>query len=235
MSRVTGLVLLVCFLGCQTEQGKMELNTDKEKASYSMGVSIGKTLKDQDVDLDAKAFATGFRDVFEGEERLMSESEMSDALMVLHKRMTEAEAVDKPAGGEAASGVAERNRKEGEAFLKENMTKEGVVTLPSGLQYKVLKRGTGGSPTATQTVSAHYRGRLINGTEFDSSYNRGKPLDIGVNQVIAGWTEALQLMKVGGKWELYIPSDLAYGPRGSGGTIGPNSTLIFEVELVAIK
>ncbi|HYG75749.1 MAG TPA: FKBP-type peptidyl-prolyl cis-trans isomerase [Planctomycetota bacterium] len=123
---------------------------------------------------------------------------------------------------------------DGEKFLAENAKKPGVVTRPSGLQYKVLKEGTGASPKKTDVVTTHYRGTLINGKEFDSSYARREPASFGVNQVIAGWTEALQLMKVGSKWELYIPSNLAYGPRGAGGVIGPDETLIFEVELLSI-
>lgn len=131
--------------------------------------------------------------------------------------------------------MAESAAAKGEAFLKENATKEGVKTLPSGLQYKVIKEGTGKSPKATDTVSVHYRGTLINGTEFDSSYKRNAPAEFPVNRVIRGWTEALQLMKEGSKWMLYIPSNLAYGSRGAGGDIGPDETLIFEVELLKVK
>ena len=124
---------------------------------------------------------------------------------------------------------------EGERFLAENAKKPGVVTLPSGLQYKVLQEGTGAAPTRRSTVTTHYRGTLIDGTEFDSSYSRGQPASFGVTQVIAGWTEALQLMKVGAKWELYLPSTLAYGPRGAGGDIGPNEALVFLIELLAVR
>jgi len=131
--------------------------------------------------------------------------------------------------------MAETPQQKGEAFLKENATKEGVKTLPSGLQYKEIKAGTGKTPKATDTVSVHYRGTLINGKEFDSSYKRGEPAEFPVNRVIPGWTEALQLMKEGSKWMLYIPSKLAYGERGAGGDIGPNETLIFEVELLKVK
>ena len=134
-----------------------------------------------------------------------------------------------------AQAAAEANMKEGEAFLADNKTKEGVVTLPSGLQYKILTPGTGPKPTASDTVVCNYRGTFINGTEFDSSYKRGQPASFPVGQVIKGWTEALQLMPVGSKWQLFIPPDLAYGQRGAGGAIGPNATLIFEVELLSIK
>lgn len=131
--------------------------------------------------------------------------------------------------------LAEKNTKEGEAFLEANKKKSGVITLPSGLQYKILKEGNGAKPTATQTVKCHYRGTLIDGKEFDSSYKRGEPTEFPVGGVIKGWTEALQLMPVGSKWELYIPSTLAYGERGAGQTIGPNAVLIFEIELLSIK
>jgi FKBP-type peptidyl-prolyl cis-trans isomerase len=131
--------------------------------------------------------------------------------------------------------ASETNKKEGDAFLAANKTKEGIVTLPSGLQYKVLQDGTGPKPTTTDTVSVNYRGALLNGTEFDSSYKRGQPASFGVGQIIKGWTEALQLMSVGSKWQLFIPPDLAYGPRGAGRDIGPNATLVFEVELLSIQ
>lgn len=131
--------------------------------------------------------------------------------------------------------VAETNKKEGEAFLAENKTKDGVVTLPSGLQYKILSAGTGPKPTATDSVVCNYKGTLLNGTEFDSSYKRGQPATFPVNGVIKGWTEALQMMPVGSKWQLFVPSDLAYGQRGPGAGIGPNSMLIFEVELISIQ
>ncbi len=131
--------------------------------------------------------------------------------------------------------AGEANKKEGEAFLAANKSKEGVVTLPSGLQYKILQQGTGPKPTASDSVVCNYRGTLLNGTEFDSSYKRGQPATLGVGQVIPGWTEALQLMPVGSKWQLFIPSNLAYGARGAGSDIGPNSTLTFEVELLSIQ
>jgi FKBP-type peptidyl-prolyl cis-trans isomerase FklB len=133
------------------------------------------------------------------------------------------------------SEVAKKNRAEGEAFLAENKKKEGVKTLPSGLQYKVIKAGTGKKPKSTDTVTVHYRGALINGAEFDSSFKRGQPATFLVSKVIPGWTEALQLMEVGAKWQLFIPSSLAYGEQGAGSDIGPNATLIFEVELVSIQ
>jgi FKBP-type peptidyl-prolyl cis-trans isomerase FklB len=150
-------------------------------------------------------------------------------LMQLQKEMQEKQQAKAAAEGDA-------NKKEGDAFLAANKTKEGVVTLPSGLQYKILKEGNGPKPTASDSVVCNYKGTLINGTEFDSSYKRGEPATFPVTGVIKGWTEALQLMPVGSKWQLFIPPDLAYGPRGTpGGPIGPNATLIFEVELISIK
>jgi FKBP-type peptidyl-prolyl cis-trans isomerase FklB len=136
---------------------------------------------------------------------------------------------------EAMKKAAEKNKKDGAAFLAENKKKEGVVTLPSGLQYKIITQGTGNTPKATDTVTVNYRGSLVDGTEFDSSYKRGQPATFPVNGVIKGWTEALQLMKEGAKWQLFIPSDLAYGEKGAGNVIGPNATLIFDVELISAK
>jgi FKBP-type peptidyl-prolyl cis-trans isomerase FklB len=136
---------------------------------------------------------------------------------------------------ELAKKLGEKNKKEGEAFLSENRKKEGIKALPSGLQYKVVKAGTGKKPKSTDTVTTHYRGTLIDGTEFDSSYRRGQPASFPVSGVIAGWTEALQLMEEGAKWQLFIPPNLAYGERGAGSQIGPNATLIFEIELISIQ
>jgi FKBP-type peptidyl-prolyl cis-trans isomerase FklB len=159
---------------------------------------------------------------------LMTDEEAKVALTTLQSELRKKQDELKEQAGAA-------NKKEGDAFLVANKTKPGVVTLPSGLQYKVLKEGTGAKPTASDTVVCEYRGTLINGTEFDSSYKRGQPATFGVGQVIKGWTEALQLMPVGSKWQLVLPSDLAYGDKGAGADIGPNATLIFEVELLSIQ
>jgi FKBP-type peptidyl-prolyl cis-trans isomerase len=164
-----------------------------------------------------------------GNKTLLTEEEARAALMQLQSEMQAKMQAKQTAEGEA-------NKKEGDAFLAANKTKEGVVTLPSGLQYKILKEGSGPKPTPTDSVVCNYKGTLINGTEFDSSYKRGEPATFPVTGVIKGWTEALQLMPVGSKWQLFVPADLGYGPRGTpGGPIGPNSTLIFEVELMSIK
>ena len=204
-----------------------KLADQKDKISYSIGIDIGNNLKKQSIDVDVDLLAKGVKDAVAGGETLLSPEEVRETLISLQKELREK-------GQERSRQAAEKNKREGEAFLAENKKKEGVVSLPSGLQYKVLTAGTGTSPKETDTVEANYRGTLIDGTEFDSSYKRGEAAVFPVSGVIAGWTEALQLMKVGDKWQLFIPPDLAYGERGAG-PIEPNSTLIFDVELVSIK
>jgi FKBP-type peptidyl-prolyl cis-trans isomerase FklB len=214
------------FVGAAPAQEKLDLQDPKLRVSYSIGVDIGTTLKRQEMDIDTKALAAGLADAFAGKPAL-SEVETREAISKLRAdMMAKMQAKDKVAG--------EKNLKDGEAFLAENGKKEGVKTLPSGLQYKVVKNGQGKSPKATDTVKVHYHGTLIDGAVFDSSVDRGEPTSFVVNQVIPGWTEALQLMKEGDKWELFIPSKLAYGERGAGGKIGPNATLIFDVELLSV-
>ncbi len=209
------------------------LQTDKEKASYAIGMNVGTGLHEnltrQSVDVDNALLLQGFKDALNGGKTLMTEDE---ARAVLTKLTNDLRAKQE----EKMKLAAETNKKEGDAFLAANKTKEGVITLPSGLQYKILTPGTGPKPTAADTVSANYRGTLINGKEFDSNARAGKPVTFQVGGVIKGWTEALQLMPVGSKWQLWIPSDLAYGPGGNPrGGIEPNETLIFEVELVSIE
>ncbi len=204
------------------------LTTDKAKASYALGENLGLSMKRQDVDIDPDLVALGLKDVLAGRKPAMTDEEAKAALMQLQAKVREnMEAKIK------AMGAA--NKQAGDAFLAANKSKEGVVTLPSGLEYKILKEGTGPKPTATDTVECNYRGTTIDGKEFDSSYKRGEPASFPVSGVIKGWTEALQLMPVGSKWQLFVPSNLAYGERGAGGDIPPNSTLIFEVELLSIK
>jgi FKBP-type peptidyl-prolyl cis-trans isomerase len=217
------LILLVGFASAETQ----ELKTDKDKLSYSMGVATGTQMKRQSIEVDIDMFSRGLKDSISGDKLQMTEQEIQEALMKFQQEMVAKQA-------EKTKQLAETNKKEGEAFLAENKTKEGVKTLPSGLQYKVITEGTGKIPKETDTISAHYSGTLIDGTEFDSSYKRGQPATFPVKGVIKGWTEALQLMKEGSKWQLFIPSDLAYGERGAGSAIGPNSTLIFEVELLSV-
>jgi FKBP-type peptidyl-prolyl cis-trans isomerase FklB len=200
----------------------------KEKASYALGMNVGNGLRRQSVDIDPNVFAQGMKDAISGGKTLLTDEE---AMATLQQLQTELRAKQE----EKRKQAAETNQKEGDAFLAANKTKEGVVTLPSGLQYKILTPGTGPKPTASDTVSCNYKGTLIDGTEFDSSAKHGGPATFTVGGVIKGWTEALQLMPVGSKWQLFIPPSLAYGERGAGGDIGPNSTLIFEVELVSIQ
>ena len=202
--------------------------TELEKLSYALGMSMGNNFKSSGIEeLNIKEFADGVSAVFEGAQPKMSYDEaknvIRDFFMALEQKQNE-----------AAAKMGEVNKAAGEAFLAENAKRAEVKTTESGLQYEVLAEGNGDKPVASDTVVVHYTGTLIDGTVFDSSVERGTPATFGVTQVIPGWVEALQLMQVGAKWRLYIPSDLAYGPRGAGGAIGPNSTLIFDVELLQI-
>jgi FKBP-type peptidyl-prolyl cis-trans isomerase FklB len=206
----------------------LTLKTQKDKFSYSLGMKMGENLHRQSVPVDPAIFARGMRDALAGGKTLLTDEEAQAVLGQMQKEMH-----DKQQAKMQEEGAA--NKKEGDAFLAANKSKEGVVTLPSGLQYKILKAGTGPKPTANDTVECNYRGTLINGKEFDSSYKRGQPADFPVGGVIKGWTEALQLMPVGSKWQLFVPADLAYGDRGAGADIGPGETLIFEVELMSIQ
>jgi FKBP-type peptidyl-prolyl cis-trans isomerase len=204
------------------------LKDDQEKSSYALGMSAGTTFRTQSLDLALNAFVQGLKDSYSGGKTLMTDEEMRAVL-------TKAQAAVAAKQQEKMKIIGETNQKEGAAFLAANKTKDGVVTLPSGLQYKIMVEGTGPKPATTDTVVCNYRGTLINGTEFDSSYKRGQPATFPVGGVIKGWTEALQLMPVGSKWQLFIPSELAYGERARSAEITPNSTLIFEVELISIK
>jgi FKBP-type peptidyl-prolyl cis-trans isomerase FklB len=222
-------VLGILILASQVSAQETALKSQKEKASYSIGMDIGSGLKKQPIEIDPDLLAKGIKDAFSGEKPLMTEQEVRETLTGLQKELMAKRQ-------EQLKGEAEKNKKEGEAFLAENKKKEGVVALPSGLQYKVIKEGTGKKPKRDDTVTTHYRGSLIDGKEFDSSYTRGQPANFPVSGVIAGWTEALQLMGEGAKWQLFIPSNLAYGEHGAaGGLIGPNATLIFEIELLSVQ
>ena len=205
-----------------------ELTNDKEKISYSIGMDIGGNLKRGSVEVDPDLLAKGLKDSYGGGKTILTEDEARKTIADFQKTLMAKQA-------ETMQKLSEKNKADGEKFLAENAKKEGVKTLPSGLQYKEITPGKGKSPKDTDTVSTHYKGTLIDGTEFDSSYKRGEPVTFPVSGVIAGWTEALQLMKEGAKWQLFIPSNLAYGERGAGREIGPNATLIFEVELISVK
>jgi FKBP-type peptidyl-prolyl cis-trans isomerase len=202
----------------------------KERSSYAIGLDIGSKLKSDEIEIDPAALAKGIADALAGAKPAMNRKELEQTMQEL----------DKEAERKMAARMAERdaagkkNKVEGAEFLAANKKKEGVVTLPSGLQYKIIKQGTGATPKATDVVTTHYRGTLLNGKVFDSSYDRNEPAKFGVSQVIPGWTEALQHMKVGDKWQLFIPSELAYGDKGAGADIPPNATLIFEIELLDV-
>ncbi|MBP1698262.1 MAG: FKBP-type peptidyl-prolyl cis-trans isomerase [Deltaproteobacteria bacterium] len=219
--RVIMALGILFFVSQVNAQEKLVLKNQKEKISYSIGLNIGRNLgsdlKKQSIDIDPNLVAKGIQDALSGANPLLSNEEIQETMVAFQKEMSE------------------KQKQRGEAFLAENKKKEGVKTLPSGLQYKVVKAGSGKKPKLDDTVTVQYRGTLIDGTEFDSSFRRGQPATFPVSGVIPGWTEALPLMEEGAKWQLFIPPKLAYGERGAGGLIGPNATLIFEVELVSIQ
>jgi len=225
---IASLVVLLFFSGIASAEEATFLKTQKDKVSYIIGRDMGSNLKDQSVDIDTDIFMKGFKDALSGNKSALSDDEIQ-AVKTAYKE----ERIKKHE--EEVKKVTEKNKNEGEAFLAENKKKEGVVTLPSGLQYKVIKEGDGQTPKETDTVTVNYRGTLLDGTEFDSSYKRNEPATFHVNGIIPGWQEALKLMKVGSKWQLFVPAGLAYAERGAGNIIGPNSTLIFEVELISIE
>ncbi len=196
----------------------------KEKISYIIGRDMANNLAKQGISITVDPFIKGLKEVQEGTPSTLSQEEVQQAMMALQQEMAQKQ-----------NAAGADNLKAGEAFLAENKTREGVTTLPSGLQYQVLDEGTGKTPTLKDSVTTHYHGTLLDGTVFDSSYERNEPATFPVSGVIAGWTEALQLMKEGAKWRLFVPSNLAYGAQGAGGAIGPNTTLVFDVELIAVR
>ncbi|MDP5210138.1 FKBP-type peptidyl-prolyl cis-trans isomerase [Microbulbifer sp. 2205BS26-8] len=228
-----GLVLTGCDKqGSKQEQEKeIALDTQERKVSYIIAEDMAKRLQAQDVKLDPQVVLMALEDVASDREPRLSDEEKQQTIAAFQEKMQKKQQEMLAQQEQEFKETAEKNLKEGEAFLAENAKKDGVITTDSGLQYKVITEGSGNTPGADSTVEVDYKGTLINGEEFDSSYARGEPVQFPVSGVIKGWTEALQLMKEGSKWELYIPSELAYGPGGAGGKIGPNATLIFEVEL----
>ena len=218
----------VIFLGVGFAADNPNVKEEKDKVSYSVGYQVGGDFKRQGVELNPELLVKGVQDAMSGAKPLMTQQEMNKTLVDLKKKIVTAQR-------EEQKKAADKNLADGKKFLESNAKKEGVTTLPSGLQYKVVAKGTGASPKKTDSVTVHYKGTLLDGTEFDSSYKRGQPATFRVDGVIAGWTEALQLMKPGAKWQLFIPANLAYGERGAGSRIGPNSTLIFEVELIKVN
>ena len=224
-------IVLLCLVAMTFQisaQTKPTLTTEKDKVSYIIGTDIAKNLKKQGIDIDPEFLFKGLQDAFTNQKLILSDSEIQQVMAAFQQEMMAKQSKE-------TGELAEKNQKEGDAFLAANKKKDSVITLPSGLQYKVLVEGSGKKPTLNDTVTTNYSGTLIDGTEFDNSYKRGEPATFPVSGVIPGWTEALQHMKVGAKWQLFIPSNLAYGERGAGQTIGPNATLIFEVELLSIK
>jgi FKBP-type peptidyl-prolyl cis-trans isomerase FklB len=220
-------VSAIFFVGAAYGE-EISLKDSKDKVSYAIGLDVGNAMKKQAIDINTDIFMRGLKDAIAGEKKLMTDDEIRETMTAFSHEMAEKQK-------EKMKKLGEKNKEEGETFLAENKKKEGVKTLGSGLQYKVITEGAGKTPKATDTVTVNYRGTLVDGTEFDSSYKRGQPATFPVNGVIRGWTEALQLMKEGAKWQLFIPSDLAYGDKGAGGMIGANAVLIFEVELISVK
>jgi FKBP-type peptidyl-prolyl cis-trans isomerase FklB len=222
------VVLLISLPVLSFAADNKEVKEEKDRISYSVGYQVGGDFKRQGVTLNPDLFVKGVQDAMSGAKPLMTQQEMNSTLVDLKKKIMTAQR-------EEQKKAAEKNLADGKKFLEGNAKKEGVKTLPSGLQYKVIAKGSGASPKRTDSVTVHYKGTLIDGTEFDSSYKRGKPATFRVDGVIAGWTEGLQLMKPGAKWLLFVPPNLAYGERGAGSRIGPNSTLVFEVELISVE
>ena len=224
--RIMALFLITLFAVVVAAQDASPLKSAKDKRSYALGMDLGNQLHSLGLEVDPALFARGLSDATSGGTTLLKPEEVRAAISELQAEMKRKQAEVRAKGDGKVAGAA---------FLAENKKKEGVVTLPSGLQYKILKEGTGKKPTLDDTVICNYRGTLVDGTEFDSSYKRGSAATFPLKGVIAGWTEALQLMPVGSKWQLVIPPQLAYGEGGQGAIIGPNSTLIFEVELMSIS
>jgi FKBP-type peptidyl-prolyl cis-trans isomerase len=235
MKLILIVVLGVAFLTAQVSAQETQVfKTHKDKISYVVGVEMARTLKAQGIEVDMELFIKGLQDALSGGKLLLSDDEIRKASSMFHAELRRKQNETREKQALETRMAAEDNKKKGEAFLAENRTKEGVVTLPSGLQYKILKAGDGRKPTDADTVEVNYRGTLIDGTHFDSS-QAGQPSTLKVAGVISGWKEALKLMPVGSRWQLFIPPQLAYGARRAGPVIGPNATLIFEVELVGIK
>ena len=221
---MTIFALLIAVLAINTTATAAEFKTSKQKYSYAIGFQIGNGLKRDNADVDVEAIKQGIADVLAGSKTKVSMEDMQAAVMEMQKSQNAA----RQAKGDKA-------KKAGMDYLAANKKKKGVKTLKSGIQYKIIKEGKGVKPKASDSVVAHYKGTLINGTEFDSSYKRGQPATFAVGQVIKGWQEVLPMMPTGSKWQVFIPSDLAYGERGAGANIGPNETLIFDIELLELK
>jgi len=229
----TALLAVVALSACDQQastdsaEAELTLDTQQERLSYGVALGLGRNMSRDGLDVDVDAFAAGLRDAISGTEPRLTDEEIQAEMVAFQERLNSEREAE-------ASAAADANAAASAAFLEENATREGVMITESGLQYEVVEEGEGATPGPGDSVQVHYRGTLIDGTEFDSSYARGEPVTFGVGQVIAGWTEALQLMSVGSKYKLFIPSDLAYGSGGAGDRIGPNAALVFEVELLDI-
>ncbi|MBW2567126.1 MAG: FKBP-type peptidyl-prolyl cis-trans isomerase [Deltaproteobacteria bacterium] len=219
----------------KTATTKADLKTEDDKISYSLGFSMGSNFKKEELKVNLETFQKGIKDGFTGSGQILNEEEISKTMMALQQKMRTKKQAEYKEKMEERKKQGEANKEKGKTFLEENKAKEGVVTLKSGLQYKILKKGTGASPKATDTVKCQYKGTTIDGKEFDSSYKRDEPAKFALNRVIKGWTEGLQLMKEGGKWQFFVPAELGYGERGAGENIGPDEVLIFEIELLGIE
>jgi len=232
-----GMALVALLtMACQGQaEEKIVLDTDKAKESYAIGYSIGEDFKQQGLNVDAKVLAKGMADAVAGGEAMLSEEQRMEIFAALQQRMMEQQQAQMAEQEKERAAQGEQNLADGKAFLEDNAKKEGVVTTDSGLQYQILEEGKGVPPIKSDKVTVHYHGTLIDGTVFDSSVERGEPATFPVGGVIPGWVEALQLMKPGAKWKLFIPAELAYGERGAGPVIGPNSVLVFDVELLGIN
>ena len=228
----TVMIILTYLVGCAPEEAssaaELKLDTSKNRISYTIGVNIGQDFKSQNMDIEPDALLMGLKDALSGKELQLTDEEMVQEVQNFQQEMQARLAAE-------MEEQASKNKAEGESFLAENAKQEGVVVTESGLQYKILEPGEGDTPGPADLATVHYRGTLIDGTQFDSSYDRGQPATFPVGAVIAGWTEALQLMKPGAKWQLFIPAELAYGERGAGQDIGPNATLLFDVELISVE
>ncbi len=230
LTKISTIATLLILCSCNTPKkiDKESIKTQEEKVSYSIGYELGKTFKKQELKVNTDFIKEGIKTGLTDTPPLITEQEMKDTMIALQKEMMEKQATK-------SKELGTKSKKEGADFLAKKKTEKDVKVLASGLMYKVIKTGKGKTPKLTDNVTTNYSGTLIDGKEFDSSYKRGQPATFGVNGVIKGWTEALQLMKEGDKWELYIPSDLAYGEAGAGANIPPNSTLIFELELIKVN
>lgn len=223
------LLAILIMTGCALAQEAPALKTQQDKVNYGIGVGVARNFKNQGIEVNLELVIRGMRDTLSGASLLMTEEDLAKTMLAFQQEMQQKMA-------QARKLTAEKNKKEGEAFLAENAKKEGVTVLPSGLQYKILKAGDGKIPASTDSAECNYIGTFIDGKEFDNSYKMGKPVVFKIQSgIIPGWSEALKLMPVGSKWQIFLPPQLAYGEKGAGSQIGPNVTLIFEIELLSIK